>query len=873
MFLKKDIRFNEFSMREFSEAWTLYKKMYVLIGTLTKELRNICMHPLMLRFLAEGFEGQKLPIDVRRIEIFDQYWTRKLEHTGKEDKATEYMFKIVRELKRKKNSELLKTEVIGLLKDTTANLETVLSKILSENLITYLNLAGERVVGFSYEAFFEYVMARWIMYGKPHLWFERSNDVIISDLINFIEESRSYRTMKGTLQYLVMMMEEKKNDIHISMLEELYNTKDPAWHSFIINVVYKLKTPIKVLDIIGKLAEEGDLRSFAIRALGDLGGDGAIKYLAKALEDDDEEVWDESVSSLSKIGSLRAMKKLAHTLMKSGNLALKHAVVKAFSKEKKPQAIPILWEILTKGDKFAKNYVIEILGEFKDNRVIRFLLDAIREGDDFSVLLATEALGKIFLDIETLGDAEKEEVTDILIKLLAHHDTTVRISAIDALGGIRSRRAIKPLLELLNEEKSLVRTNAMEAVAMIGGEDVLPIIIKALAESDTDVRKSAIISLGIIGSEKAIPTLAKALSTEYMLQNRRLIHRALMDIGINPSLRFLLDVLTKKDYLNICYVIEAIGSLQSEEAIDPLIRFLDNNPDQCKKEIVDAIGNIGGDYGSKKLVDLLQRNDKDIKLYAIEALGRTKEREATKHLIKFVEGSDDDLCVQSVIAIGSIGDPGMIDYLIAAKSRKDRVRSAVATALGLIGGERVIDPLIDALEDENINVRSSSAASLGILRTSRGITPLLKSLANEKDNNVIQSIVGALGEIGNVRAVSPLLDILKGGSSEIIRETIIALGKIGSARASESLAEIAESYSTRTDVGRWDEFKDFRFEAVEALGKIGDKIAADTLMKVLKKPLPDFRGYRAPELHRYEKKVRRAARNALMNIFGKEIKV
>jgi hypothetical protein len=121
-------------------AWLVYKKMYRLKGGLCKELRAICLHPLMLRFLAEGFEGKELPGDMRRIEIFGQYWLRKLEHTGQGDKATAYMFKIVTELKKMRKSDMLRSQLINLLGDNTDALQTVLSKILSENLVTLSEL-------------------------------------------------------------------------------------------------------------------------------------------------------------------------------------------------------------------------------------------------------------------------------------------------------------------------------------------------------------------------------------------------------------------------------------------------------------------------------------------------------------------------------------------------------------------------------------------------------------------------------------------------------------------------------------------------------------------------------------------------------------
>ena len=281
VFIRNDLRFNQFTPKEFNEAWTRYKRVYRLKGTLEKGLKEICLHPLMLRFLAEGFEGETLPNDVRRIEIFDQYWSRKLVHTGSQDKATQYMFKFVSELKKNHRNDLPKSQINTLLCDTTDDLQTVLSKILSENLVTYLNWSGDRVVGFAYEAFFEYVMARWIIYGSDYSWLDKEENKIINDLNIFAKEAKQFRIMKGTIQYLVMMMEGKKSDIQVVLLNELLKSDDPAWESFVINVSLKLRDQIRLVDIIGKLALHGNFKAFAASALGEIGGENSTEYLIK----------------------------------------------------------------------------------------------------------------------------------------------------------------------------------------------------------------------------------------------------------------------------------------------------------------------------------------------------------------------------------------------------------------------------------------------------------------------------------------------------------------------------------------------------------------------------------------------------------------
>lgn len=885
VFLKKGFRFDEFTEGEYREAWRLYKRMYSLKGPLAKQLKKICKHPLMLRFLAEGFEGQHVPKDLRRIEIFDQYWFRKLEHTGRQDRATEYMFAIVKRLKKKKTSDLLKKEVVELLGDTTETLQTVLTKILSENLITYLNWAGNRVVGFAYEAFLEYVMARWIICGKPHRWLDKTNDALILELKDLIEEAKSYRTMKGTIQYLVMMMEGEKNDIHIDMLEELSETKDPTWQSFVISVAYKLRNAERITHVIERLAEQGSLRRFAIRALGDVGAKSAVGCLAKTLEDSDDEVRNESIMSLLKIGDRKALTVLTNTLASSTNLLAKHEIVKALSKSEEPSLASILSDMLAKADVFTKRYLIETLGALRDERCIEFLLDTIKQGHEVTLTSAIEALGRIVSN-PTIPKEARDGAVCFLIDLLKHKDDFVKTSVARALGVIRSEEAIEPLLQLFTDEAVTVRNSAMEALCMIGGVDIEDCLIKILGHRNLYIRRRAIVSLGLVGSPTAIMALVEALPRETTL-GRRGIFDALKAIGVEQALPVLLNALRKK-HQRACFVIEAIGSLESNSAIEPLLDFLHKNPGQCDKEIVEAIGRIEGDKNTEILLDLMEKGNNSLKSYTIDVLGRMKETKALGRLRAFLKGSDEGLCKQSVIALGRIGHSSSINFLVKTLKRAQEnpeMRLEIALALGLIGGEDVITPLVVLLKDENKLVRPVAADSLGLTRSGRAVTSLLDSLRTEEDEKAKLSMIRALGRIENVRAIIPLKKILQtevkgydAGSktnADIIREIAVALGNIGSTRATKTLIEILETYKPMPLESRWESWKrcyEYRLEILEALVKIGDKAATDALMLFLRNSTEVYSGKSSYQHNRYEGKLRRVAREGLMKLFGNEIR-
>lgn len=92
---------------------------------------------------------------------------------------------------------------------------------------------------------------------------------------------------------------------------------------------------------------------------------------------------------------------------------------------------------------------------------------------------------------------------------------------------------------------------------------------------------------------------------------------------------------------------------------------------------------------------------------------------------------------------------------------KDPVnRSAAALALGFVGGERSINPLIATLKNDIPMVAMEAAAGLGRLGESEAIEPLSAALKNA-DANVRANACTALGSLGGEKALATLREAQK----------------------------------------------------------------------------------------------------------------
>lgn len=254
-----------------------------------------------------------------------------------------------------------------------------------------------------------------------------------------------------------------------------------------------------------------------------------------------------------------------------------------------------------------------------------------------------------------------------------------------------------------------------------------------------------------------------------------------------------------------------------------------------------------GDRGFEALISALADADALVRESAAGALGKIGDERAVGPLIGALSDADEKGRVRrdAAQALGRIGDERAVEPLIGALSDAGGyVRRRAAWALGEIGDARAVEPLIGALSDAEEAVRYRAALALGRIRDERAVGPLIGALS-DADWDVRWHAVEALVKIGEL-AVAPLIGALSDKHEWVRISAAGALGKTGDARAVEPLiGALADANG------------DVRSDAAWALGHIGDERAVEPLIAALKDDYKDWRGYYV---------VREAAAGALRRI-------
>lgn len=215
-----------------------------------------------------------------------------------------------------------------------------------------------------------------------------------------------------------------------------------------------------------------------------------------------------------------------------------------------------------------------------------------------------------------------------------------------------------------------------------------------------------------------------------------------------------------------------------------------------------------------------------VRANSAEALGKIGSKKATIPLIDSLEDPDIEVRWKAAEALGKIGDKTAVEPLILALSDKDGdVRKNAARSLGELEDNKAVYPLIDALNDKDWPVRKNAVTSLGKIGDETALKPILKTL-DDNDIDVRRHAIGALVKMKK-SALKPLLEKLNSFDWQTRAIAAEALGRIGDRKAVIPLAK-ALSGQKRRDENRY-----VRGKAAEALGRIGDKRAIKYLERAL----------------------------------------
>ena len=613
---------------------------------------------------------------------------------------------------------------------------------------------------------------------------------------------------------------EAKSDV-LGLIKALGFQKDPQVRCRAAEALGRCGDARAVEPLLAALSDQdADVRSGSARSLGPLHASEAVEPLLNALEDDHHGVRASAARSLGVLADARAVVPLVIAL-KDGYAAVREASSDALAGIGAP-ALDLLIAALKDSDGAVRKGASEALvlmggpavdalvaalrdqqlrgiasamiGQIGDARAVGALLVALSDESDQIRKAAADTLDLLAWSPDAgeggaaywaaKGQWQKcveigRPAVELLIGALKHHDPAVRQLAAKALGDIGDVRAVEPLIAALRGREDL-RAVAATALGQIDDIRAVEPLLAALKDGASNVRAAAARALGRLGDVGAVERLIAALKDHESVV-RQAAAAGLGEIGDPRAVEPLIANLKGRENVRVAVAV-ALGVIGDARAVEPLIVALKDW--RVCVPAAEALARIGAPAAAP-LVATLNDTNNAVRDAAVEAL------------------------------IVQIGAPAVAPLIGALSSERETAREAAADALDrlawipdtgtagaiywavrrkwekcvLIGGPAV-EPLSAALKSwPRAEMRAAAAGALGIIGDSRAVEQLCSAL-KDADPNVREAAAQALGSIGDSRAVEPLIETAKDKTANVRRTVAVALGRIDDPRAAALVASL-----------------------------------------------------------------------------------
>jgi HEAT repeat protein len=180
-----------------------------------------------------------------------------------------------------------------------------------------------------------------------------------------------------------------------------------------------------------------------------------------------------------------------------------------------------------------------------------------------------------------------------------------------------------------------------------------------------------------------------------------------------------------------------------ETAVEPIVTALRSESRDFRREVAEALIDIGAP-AVVPLIDALDDEKMNVRRAAIYALGKNDPdwssskaaKDAIPELVNDLKSEDKYLREDAIEMLRKIGEPAVEPLIDALDNEEWHVRQSVAAALGRIRSSRAVEPLINALNDEHWDVRRTAAFALGKMGDGKALKPLEETAKKDTSSDV-----------------------------------------------------------------------------------------------------------------------------------------
>ncbi|MBF0548318.1 MAG: HEAT repeat domain-containing protein [Candidatus Riflebacteria bacterium] len=489
-------------------------------------------------------------------------------------------------------------------------------------------------------------------------------------------------------------------------------------------------------------------------------GKSAIEAIELALSDEDPDFREILVGALGCSENELAFLPLAFSLL-DPNPKVRSRTICALGDLKDPRACDLLQDIVSRDeDPENQSKAREILQNVF-NLIVKEQVDPFKRlqslGDQKGLSTFNSASLALFDTDGSFTLALFWEISEELRKLQNSRSMKSPDFAIENLKKY-GRFAVFPLIAALKHNSKKIREAAIHLLAEIGDRRAIRPLKDMSGEHKNEVESAVVYGLGILKAKDVFENIVLTLQT----RKERWAINALGNLQDWRAFEVFISLLADPNWENRDNLIHYLGVLGDPRAIDTFICSLKDPDPLVRSSSVWALGNLKVKRAIPGITDSLTDSDKLVRGHAARALSIFQEIQPPEKLVELLKDKDTWVRLKAAVALADLKDPRGIPVLIEFLGR-------------------------DYMEEEFMEARQC----LTSLDETRILDPLILSLQASDAYFSRKYAVEILGNLGNVKAVQPLIEILDDMDEEVRIKVMVALGKLKAKEVVQRLREIA----------------------------------------------------------------------------------
>ena len=420
-----------------------------------------------------------------------------------------------------------------------------------------------------------------------------------------------------------------------------------------------------------------------------------------------------------------------------------------------------------------------------------------------TTLLTTPAgdHAQIKQQLVALGKTGSPHVLETLASFCQKPVKEIRVSCAEALGLVKHQVAVVQLLKFLGDKSGTVIETALKSMISLQDKTVYPVILAAgLVNS----------SLRTIVSS-SIETVGEEFKPAWEQQ--------------------LLSCLALNDPDLVAFSLQLLVKLTGATHVDSFMSFAENKDSIIRAAAIEALVKTGAKKVIGTINEALEDQDPLVRAQAANAVGTMHSPRSIDLLGKLLQDPNLSVRRSAAQSAAKIDELDLGDAIVAALNVETDhlVIEYLLEALNKNGGKNAYSLLVQFVEGTDSELREIALKALKRLKLQDSV-PVFTRLLDDKHPHIRKQAIEQLALLKFNGAIPRLKQMVKADTDEHVRGACArALGDLQDKTSLDLLEAALEDHPV------------VRFQAVMALGKLGNQAAGPVLLDLLRDPQPEIR--------------------------------